>query len=185
MFVNDVSSCVFLYIFIARMFTDPTAVVFLLFKKLYSRRTLVSFIISYYFHLIKLVNSIEDIVQQDFSTTDYNRNPHKRTYIFRRQPVKGSYFLPLQSIYYGWGKCEFDKDMQKLQIYNSCILSYHIFCFLRYCCQNIMQNFSLKVLIIQVLLCGFLLYTHYLLRTSSVKLLCLLIFSHLQGSSLL
>ena len=29
----------------------------------------------------------------------YSRNPHKRTYIFRQQPVKGSYFLPLQSIY--------------------------------------------------------------------------------------
>ena len=48
--------------------------------------------------------------------------------------------------------------MHKLYIYNSCILSYHLFCFLRYFYQNTMLNFSLKVLIILVLLCGFLLY---------------------------
>ena len=94
----------------------------------------------------------------------YSISPHKRTYIFRQQPAKGSYFLPftihisgmggsasrvetrikeptfldnsllkalifclLQSIYQGWGKCEFDKDMHKLYIYSSYIFSYHLF----------------------------------------------------------
>ena len=53
------------------------------------------------------------------------------------------------------GKCEFNKDMQKLYIYSRCILSYHLFCLLRYFCQNIMLNFSLKLLIILDLSCGF------------------------------
>ena len=28
------------------------------------------------------------------------------------------------------GRCEFDKDIQKIYIYNSCIFSYHLFHFL-------------------------------------------------------
>ena len=34
---------------------------------------------------------------------EYSRNPHRRTYVFGRQPVKGSYLLPLQSIFRDWG----------------------------------------------------------------------------------
>ena len=86
--------------------------------------------------------------QDNRKTLRYTRNQHKRTYIFRRQPVKGSYFSPLQSIHYGWGNCEFDKDMDKLYIYDGCILSYHLFYFLRYFSQNIMLNFSIVILII-------------------------------------
>ena len=46
------------------------------------------------------------------------------------------------------GKCDFDKDMLKLYIYNGCIFSYQLFYFLSYFCQNIMLNFSLEALII-------------------------------------
>ena len=48
--------------------------------------------------------------------------------------------------------------MHKLFIYTSCIFSYHLFDFLSYLCQNGILNFSLKLLIIQVLSSGFLLY---------------------------
>ena len=56
-----------------------------------------------------------------------------------------------------WRKCEFDKDMQKLYIYNSCILSYNLFYYLSYFYENVILNFSLKFLIIWFILCGFLL----------------------------
>ena len=85
------------------------------------------------------------------------RNLHRRTYIFRQQPVKDSYFLHFTIHILVMGKCEFNKDMHKLYIYTSCIFSYRLFYFLSYFCQNGVLNFSLKILVIQVLLCGFLL----------------------------
>ena len=69
--------------------------------------------------------------------------------------TQGSYFLPFKIYILGMGKCEFDKDMHKLYIYNSCIFSYHLFYFLSYFCQNGVLNFSLKLLIIRVLLCRY------------------------------
>ena len=70
-----------------------------------------------------------DICNEQFYLSNYSRNPHKRTYIFKQQPAKSSYFLPLTTLILGMGKCKFDRDMHKLYIYNSCILSYHLFCF--------------------------------------------------------
>ena len=48
--------------------------------------------------------------------------------------------------------------MHRLYIYSSCIFSYHLFYFQSYFCQNVIQNFSLRVHMIQVFLCGFLLH---------------------------
>ena len=49
---------------------------------------------------LKVTSMRFNTVQKMFrALNSYSRNPHKRTYIFSRPPVKGSYFLPLQSIY--------------------------------------------------------------------------------------
>ena len=81
------------------------------------------------------------------------RNPHKEPAYLGESLLKVLICClhnPFISDGKRWGICEFDKDMHKLYIYNSCIFSYHLFYFLGDFCQNVILHikyYSLKVLL--------------------------------------
>ena len=79
----------------------------------------------------------------------------KRTYILGNSLSKEPIFCLCNPYIRDGGSVSFDKDMQKLYIYNSSILSYHLFYFLSYFYQNTMLDISLDVLVIQVIYAGF------------------------------
>ena len=83
----------------------------------------------------------------------YSRNPHKRTYISRRQPVQ-ALICCLPNSFIKDGRSLISIKTCKLVLHSllSSILLIELFC------QNCILNFSHNVLILWVLLCGFLVY---------------------------